>query len=264
MSLTAALVAISGTTAAPDVSITHLLLQMVVAMVLVVGGIWGFGKLMGRSRAAGRNAGRAAGGFFRSRATNRAHEDGLTVLSRQPVGKGKYLAVVQVGAQQFLVGIADSGLTPLGELRAGDPEPAPDEDPLPIAARQSAPTASVEFGPTEFGATEFGATEFGPTELGAMDLSALGVAPMDLGSPLVRVGGNRPASAARSPMPSAPARPTASRPSGPPRTPGPAPIRPPARRQAPPTARAVASAAQQPPRSVRSLVESLREATVRR
>ena len=54
------LAAAGASAAAPDLSIGHLLLQMVVAMVLVVGGIWGFGKLMGRSRAAGRNAGRAA------------------------------------------------------------------------------------------------------------------------------------------------------------------------------------------------------------
>lgn len=193
----AGIVATSGVTA-PDVSIGHLLLQMVVAMVLVVGGIWGFGKLMGRSRAAGRNAGRAAGGFFRSRGTGRSHEQGLTILSRQPVGKGKCIAVVQVGGQQFLVGIADSGLTPLGELHAGDPEPVPDEEPLPIAACHPGARS----------------VDFGAAELAAVDLSALGVRPLDLG----------PSPAGRA-----------------------APVR-----------------QQQPPRSVRSLVDALREATVRR
>ncbi len=236
------LAAAGASAAAPDLSIGHLLLQMVVAMVLVVGGIWGFGKLMGRSRVAGRNAGRAAGGFFRSRLVGREPAAGLTVLSRQPVGKGKFLAVVQVGAQQFLVGIADSGLTPLGELHAGDPEPVPDEEPLPVAAHHG-----VVPGPS---------AEFGPAELAAVDLSALGLRPLDLDAAPVRVGGTGSPRAAARPVGPAPAR----RPA-PARPVGPAPA--PARRAAPAPARRAAPEGQ-PSRSVRSLVESLREATVRR
>jgi flagellar biogenesis protein FliO len=249
MSFAGLLVATSGSATAPDVSISHLLLQMAVAMVLVVGGIWGFGKLMGRSRAAGRTAGRAAGGLFRSRVRRGTAEDGLTVLSRQAVGKGKFLAVVQVGAQQFLVGIADSGLTPLGELRT--PEPEPDEEPLPIAARREGAPAP----------------EFGSAELAAMDLSALGVRSLDLGAPLVRVGGNAPRPpASRRPAGGTPVRRVA--PEGRPasgatrqaRSAAPqATVRRPAAAPPPP-----ARAPQQSSRSVRSLVESLREATVRR
>lgn len=250
MSFAGLLAATSGSGTAPDVSITHLLLQMAVAMVLVVGGIWGFGKLMGRSRAAGRNAGRAAGGLFRSRVRRRTDEDGLTVLSRQAVGKGKFLAVVQVGAQQFLVGIADSGLTPLGELRT--PEPEPDEEPLPIAARhEDAPSP-----------------EFGPAELAAMDLSALGVRTLDLGAPLVRVGGNTPRPAA-APCPGGgtPVRraaPAARPASGVTRQAQAAAPQATVRRPAATASPRPARAPQPPPRSVRSLVESLREATVRR
>lgn len=173
---------------------SHLLLQMVVAMVLVVGGIWGFGKIMGRSRAAGRNAGRAAGGFLRTRPGSRDQVQGLTILSRQPVGKGKYLAVVQVGAQQFLVGIADAGLTPLGELHADDPDTPPGNE---AHERPAGHGAGADVVPAPVPA-------FGPAQLASMDLGALGLRSVNLGAP------------------------------------------------------------GQTPRSVRSLVESLREATVRR
>lgn len=259
MSLLAAITATSSSTTAPDISIGHLLLQMVVAMVLVVGGIWGFGKIMGRSRAAGKNAGRAAGGFFRARAGRRAGEEGLTVLSRQPLGKGKYLAVVQVGAQQFLVGIAESGLTPLGELRAGDPQPSPDEEPLPIAAHLAAPDV---------------APAFSAADLASFELQSLGVGPLDLAADLdaarCQVGDTRLVSSHRSrahstAAPGAPAR-TASPPS---RGGAVATLPPAGRPAAAPTRRPAptgvpAPARQQPARSVRSLVESLREATVRR
>lgn len=249
--IVAGLLATSGVSAAPDISIGHLLLQMVVAMVLVVGGIWGFGKLMGRSRAAGRNAGRAAGGLFRARSGSRSNEEGLTILSRQPVGKGKYIAVVQVGGQQFLVGIGDSGLTPLGELRAGDPEPAPDTEPLPVAARH-------DDGP---------ALDFGAAELAALDLSALGVRSLDLAAhaparPPAAVprstaapGGRRPLATARGASGQrAAARPPASQ------------VPAAGRALRHPAARGVSApeTASQQPRSMRSLVDALREATVRR
>lgn len=153
------LVAASGVNAAPDISVGHLLLQMVVALAVVAGGIWGFGKLVGRSRTAGRRAGRKAGGLLRSR----TQDQGLTILSRQPLGKGKCLAVVQVGAQQFLVGIADSGLTPLGELRAREERTRDDEVQGDVETDQS-PTAPVARK---------------TLDLGALDLRALGVRSVD-------------------------------------------------------------------------------------
>lgn len=155
----AALLAASHGAAAPDISIGHLLLQMAVAMGLIVGAIWGFSKLVGRSRAAGRSAGRRAGALLRQRRVT----EGLTILSRQPLGKGKYLAVVQVGIQQFLVGIADSGLTPLGELHTGGDEPGPRHCDVGLEA-------AADVGGTTAGAA------FGGAGLTGIDLQALGVA----------------------------------------------------------------------------------------
>lgn len=132
----ALLAATHSTLTAPDVSVGHLLFQMVVALVIVVGAIWGIGKVWkrwGSSRAAGprvsrRTAARtrgtiasfsgARGRVLQAFTRERVPDTGLQILSRQPIGKGKMLAVVEVGTQQFLVGVSDSGLTPLGELRA--------------------------------------------------------------------------------------------------------------------------------------------------
>jgi flagellar biogenesis protein FliO len=107
----------STTTTAPDISIGHVLLQMVIALLVVVGGIWGFSKIMRRGGRFGGTAGRGR---------HKAPAPGLTVLSRQPIGKGKSIAVVQAGSRQFLVGISESGLNPLGEIE-------PNDDPGPAA-----------------------------------------------------------------------------------------------------------------------------------
>ena len=109
------LIASQSTTTAPDISIGHVLLQMVIALLIVVGGIWGFSKNM-------RRGGRFCGTAGRGR--HKAPVPGLTVLSRQPIGKGKSIAVVQAGSRRFLVGISESGLNPLGEIEPND-EPAP-------------------------------------------------------------------------------------------------------------------------------------------
>ena len=151
-----------GVTTAPDVSIGHVLLQMVVALAIVIGGIWGFGKIMRRS---GRAKGSRRTGML---ARGRAVEHGLTVLSRQPVGKGKSIAVVRAGDQCFLVGIADSGLTPLGELKdagsAGQDAAADDE---PAAGALSHLRSEVRNVPGGHGAA------LAPLDLGSIDLSAL-------------------------------------------------------------------------------------------
>jgi flagellar biogenesis protein FliO len=109
------LIASQSTTTAPDISIGHVLLQMVIALLIVVGGIWGFSKIMRRGGRFGGTAGRGR---------HKAPVPGLTVLSRQPIGKGKSIAVVQAGSRRFLVGISESGLNPLGEIEPND-EPAP-------------------------------------------------------------------------------------------------------------------------------------------
>ncbi len=112
MGLPPEMVVATGSSLGNQVSIGHVLLQMVVGMAVVVGGIWGFAKLMGRT---GRFGG-AAGAGSRARTRARRSTPGLAVLSRQPVGKGKSIAVVRAGARCFLVGISDAGLNPLGEL----------------------------------------------------------------------------------------------------------------------------------------------------
>src|SRR6185437_1077058 len=87
----------ASTATGQDVSLGHVLLQMVIALGLVVGGFGGTDRP-------------------RSRARQRGAVPGLTILSRQSIGKGKAIAVVRAGSRCFLVGISESGLNPIGEL----------------------------------------------------------------------------------------------------------------------------------------------------
>jgi flagellar biogenesis protein FliO len=178
------LLAASHVAATPDISIGHVLVQMVVAMGIIVGGIWGLSKLVGRSRAAGRSAGRKAGTFLRQRGA----DHGLTILSRQPLGKGKCLAVVQVGTQQFLVGIADSGLTPLGELHTageaqGDASGSSSAGVTADAALAAGSGLAQTLGNGPFSTPEptTGTFAFGGAGLEGIDLSALAARPRGSG-----------------------------------------------------------------------------------
>lgn len=101
------LVARSGVALAPQISVGHLLLQMVLALALVIGAVWALSKLAQRTRGGGRRA-------------RRAPVPGLRILSRQALGKNKSVAVVEVEGQRFLVGISGTGFTSLGELRPDD------------------------------------------------------------------------------------------------------------------------------------------------
>ncbi len=138
------LIASQSTTTAPDISIGHVLLQMVIALLVVVGGIWGFGKIMRRGRRFGGPAGRGR---------HKAPAPGLTVLSRQSVGKGKSIAVVQAGSRRFLVGISESGLNPLGEIGPNDDPVSPTDDVLAV-------------GGTAVGGTAVGGTAVGGPAVG--------------------------------------------------------------------------------------------------
>lgn len=84
---------------APDVSVGHVLLQMVLALGVVIGGIWGFGKLLGRGRRPGVLGAR------------RSSSEQLAVLSRQSLGKGLSIAAVRWGDREVLVGIAGTTIT---------------------------------------------------------------------------------------------------------------------------------------------------------
>ncbi len=98
-----------GVAMAPDVSVGHVLAQMVLWLGVIVVALFGLSRLARRSKGAGRRAPKAP-----STKSGR-----LTVVSRQPVGKGQWIAVVEAEGQRFVVGISGAGFTPLGELRGG-------------------------------------------------------------------------------------------------------------------------------------------------
>jgi len=95
---------------APDVSVGHLLAQMVLWLGVIVVALWGLSKLARRSKGMGRRTTKTA-------KASGAASGRLVVVSRQPVGKGQWIAVVEAEGQRFVVGITGAGFTPLGELR---------------------------------------------------------------------------------------------------------------------------------------------------
>ncbi|MDA8074902.1 MAG: flagellar biosynthetic protein FliO [Actinomycetota bacterium] len=105
-----------GTAMAPDVSVGHLLVQMVLWLGVIVVALYGLSRIARRTKGAGRRAARASG----------VKSGRLDVVSRQPVGKGQWIAVVVAEGQRFVVGISGAGFTPLGELRGDAPR---DEEP---------------------------------------------------------------------------------------------------------------------------------------
>jgi flagellar biogenesis protein FliO len=85
-------------TTVPDVSVSHLLGHTVLALVVIVGGIWLVQKLWSRNRARGsRRPGKAT--------------SGLTVVSRHSLGKDQHLAVIRWGGREVLVGISGSTIS---------------------------------------------------------------------------------------------------------------------------------------------------------
>src|ERR1019366_7545657 len=55
---------------------------------------------------------------------------GIELVGRLPLDARRSIVLVRVGAQVFLVGVADGGFTKLGEIAASDlPAPAPAEPP---------------------------------------------------------------------------------------------------------------------------------------
>ncbi|MHB1585092.1 MAG: flagellar biosynthetic protein FliO, partial [Acidimicrobiales bacterium] len=112
---------------APDISVGHVLLQMVVGLAVVIGGIWGFGKFLGRGRRPG------------GRGIRRPPGEQLTVLSRQSLGKGLSIAAVRWGDREVLVGIAGTTIT---FLDGGDPPEARAEG-VPVYGPPVEPPAAV-------------------------------------------------------------------------------------------------------------------------
>lgn len=96
---------------APDISVGHVLLQMVLALAVVVGGIWGFSKILGKGRGKG---------AFGSLGGRRPATQELVVLSRQSLGKGLSIASVRWGDREVLVGISGTTITFLNGAESGN------------------------------------------------------------------------------------------------------------------------------------------------
>ncbi|MGC8470704.1 MAG: FliO/MopB family protein [Acidimicrobiales bacterium] len=100
-----------GIAMAPDVSVGHVLAQMVLWLGVIVVALFGLSKLARRRKGTGPRAAKVP----------RTKSGNLTVVGRHPVGKGQWIAVVEAEGQRFLVGITGAGFTPLGELRGDNP-----------------------------------------------------------------------------------------------------------------------------------------------
>lgn len=111
----------SASTTLPDVSVGHLLGQMVVAIAVIGGGIWIFGKFVQRRKA------------HQPLLSGRRPAPGLAVLSRTSLGKDQQLAVVRWGSREVLVGITGSTITFLPD-GATTAEPADEELGAALAA----------------------------------------------------------------------------------------------------------------------------------
>lgn len=126
----------TGVSTLPDPSIGGSLMKMVVAIVVL-----GACALIIKRRAAGRNLGQS---FFRPNTASTKTRTGLRVISRQALGKGACLAVVEWEGREVLVGITNAGIsfyeeqTALGtstETSLGTTESTPvDASPFPSDA----------------------------------------------------------------------------------------------------------------------------------
>jgi flagellar biogenesis protein FliO len=92
----------------PDISIGHSLLQMGIALTVVVAAIWGLSKVLARLR-----------GGAAATAKRRTTPGGLSIVSRQSLGKDLAIATVRWGEREVLVGIAGSTITFLDDGERG-------------------------------------------------------------------------------------------------------------------------------------------------
>lgn len=115
---------LATTTTAPDVSVGHALLQMVIALTVIIASIYALSKVLARLR----------NGTPR---TKQKSAGGLQVISRQPLGKELSIATVRWGEREVLVGIAGSNITFLNDARS---EEAGSE----VLARRSGPAGPAE------------------------------------------------------------------------------------------------------------------------
>jgi flagellar biogenesis protein FliO len=92
-----------------DVSVGHVLLQMVLALAVIVGSILLLTKLLARIKNGSKHSIRQVQGT-----------KGLAILSRQSLGKDLSIATVRWGDREVLVGISGTTITFLNEARAED------------------------------------------------------------------------------------------------------------------------------------------------
>lgn len=106
-----ALLATVAVKTVPDVSVGHALLQMVLALAVIVGSIVLLTKVLARIRSGAKASPR------------RQATSGLTVVSRQSLGKDLSIATVRWGGREVLVGISGSTITFLNDARFEEPTP---------------------------------------------------------------------------------------------------------------------------------------------
>lgn len=130
-STTATTVSKAVSTAKP-VSVTSLFFQLVIGLAVVLGLIWVASKVA-RGRI-GMTPGKRRGGP-------------LSVVSRQPLGKGVQIAVVRAGAETYLLGVTAHQVTRLARFRPDSTETPDDQssDDLPAAERAHAAGAPPAF-----------------------------------------------------------------------------------------------------------------------
>ncbi len=98
----------------PSLSVGHSLLQMAIALAAVVASIWGLSKVLARLR-------RGAA----TTARRRSVPGGLSIVSRQSLGKDLAIATVRWGEREVLVGIAGSTITFLDDTKGTQPASRP-------------------------------------------------------------------------------------------------------------------------------------------
>ena len=108
------LAASTKTATLPDVSIGSLLGHTVLALVVIVGGLWGVQKIWAKNKQRGTRVARGGG-----RTTS-----GIQIVARHSLGKDQHLAVVLWGDREVLVGISGQTIT---FLEDGDRPAVPTE-----------------------------------------------------------------------------------------------------------------------------------------
>ena len=129
------LLAATAVKTVPDVSVGHALLQMVLALAVIVGSIVLLTKVLARIRSGAKAPGKR-------QATN-----GLSIVSRQSLGKDLSIATVKWGGREVLVGISGSTITFLNDARVDEPPAGDAAIPAALSALPVSAGPSIPFSP---------------------------------------------------------------------------------------------------------------------